>query len=164
MNSPKQQEIIDLLKNRVNMTAAEIALEIGSETKATSKHLRLLESTGQIYVCEWRKGKHGVMTKAYAAGCAESVELVSKRKKKDTNAIQDAARKAFNKRNMYDINSPIMLNTGWVSQIHCLDNSMSHIHHILFMERFKPHPDRASAWLFNKPKVELLGAKYDARS
>ena len=82
MNSPKQQEIIDLLKNRVNMTAAEIALEIGSETKATSKHLRLLESTGQIYVCEWRKGKHGVMTKAYTLGNGESVVLVSNRKKK----------------------------------------------------------------------------------
>lgn len=161
MNSPKQQEIIDLLKNRVNMTAAEIAIEVGSETKATSKHLRLLESTGQIYVCEWRKGKHGVMTKAYAAGCAESVDLVSKRKKKDTNAIQDAARKAFNKRNLYDLNSPIMSNTGWHSMIYSKDYAMQHGEHIRFMERFKPHPDRASEWLFNEPKVELLGAKYD---
>ena len=65
MISLKQQEIIDLLQTRVNMTAAEIALEVGSETKATSKHLRLLESMGQIYVCEWRKGKFGVLTKAY---------------------------------------------------------------------------------------------------
>jgi len=161
MNSPKQQKIIELLHTRVNMTAAEIAFEVGSETKATSKHLRLLEDMGQIYVSEWRKGKYGVPTKAYKLGNGESVELVSKRKKKDSNAIQDAARKAFNKRNLYDLNSPIMPNTGWVSQIHCLDNSMSHIHHILFMERFKPHPDRASEWLFNKPKVELLGARYD---
>lgn len=161
MNSPKQQEIIDLLQTRVNMTAAEIAAEVGSETKATSKHLRLLEDMGQIYVCEWRRGKYGVLTKAYKLGEGKSVELVSKRKKKDSNAIQDAARKAFNKRNLYDINSPIMPNTGWVSQIHCLDNSMSQIHHILFMERFKPHPDQASAWLFNEPKVELEGNKHD---
>ena len=161
MISLKQREIIDLLQTRVNMTAAEIAMEVGSETKAVSKHLRLLEAMGQIYVSEWRKGKHGVRTKAYKAGCEESVELVSKRKKKESNAIQDAARKAFNKRNLYDLNSPIMPNTGWVSQIHCLDNSMNQIHHILFMERFKPHPDRASAWLFNEPKVELLGARYD---
>ena len=161
MNSPKQQEIIDLLKNRVNMTAAEIAFGIRSETKATSKHLRLLEDMGQIYVCEWRKGKHGVMTKAYKLGDGESVELVSKRKKKDTNAIQDAARKAFNKRNLYDLKSPIMPNTGWVSTIHSKDYAMQHGEHIRFMERFQPHPDRASEWLFNEPKVELLGAKYD---
>lgn len=161
MNSPKQQEIINLLQTRVNMTAAEIAFGIGSETKATSKHLRLLEDMGQIYVCEWRKGKHGVMTKAYKLGDGESVELVSKRKKKDSNAIQDAARKAYNKRNLYDINSPIMPNTGWHSMIHSKDYAMQHGEHIKFMERFKPHPDRASEWLFNNPKVELLGAKYD---
>lgn len=161
MNSPKQQKIIELLQTRVNMTAAEIAAEVGSETKATSKHLRLLEDMGQIYVSEWRKGKYGVPTKAYKIGKGESVELVNKRKKNDSNATQDAARKAFTKRNTYDPYSPIMPNNGWTSKIHCLDNSMSHIHHILFMERFKPHPDTASAWLFNEPKVELLGARYD---
>jgi hypothetical protein len=161
MISPKQQEIIDLLQTRENMTAAEIALEVGSETKATSKHLRLLESMGQIFVCEWRKGKHGVMTKAYKLGCGESVELVSKRKKKESNAIQDAARKAFTMRNSYDPAAPVIANTGWESEIYSKDFSMNHIHHILFMERFKPHPDPASAWLFNNPRVELLGAKYD---
>ena len=161
MNSPKQQEIINLLQTRVNMTAAEIAFGIGSETKATSKHLRLLEDMGQIYVCEWRKGKHGVMTKAYTLGDGDSVVLVSKRKKTDSNAIQDAARKAYNKRNLYDINSPIMPNTGWHSMIHSKDYAMQHGEHIRFMERFQPHPDRASEWLFNEPKVELLGAKYD---
>jgi predicted ArsR family transcriptional regulator len=82
MNSPKQQEIINLLQTRVNMTAAEIAFGIGSEVKATSKHLRLLEDMGQIFVCEWRKGKLGVPTKAYTLGKGESVVLVSNRKKK----------------------------------------------------------------------------------
>ena len=82
MISPKQQEIINLLQTRVSMTAAEIAQEVGSEVKATSKHLRHLEDVGEIYVCEWRKGKYGVLTKAYTLGNGESVVLVSNRKKK----------------------------------------------------------------------------------
>ena len=153
MNSPKQQEILDLLENQDNMTAAEIAAEVGSEVKATSKHLRLLEDMGKIYVCQWRKGKHGVMTKAYKAGCGESVVLVNKR--------QDAARRALTKRKEYDPTAPIMPNNGWRSMIHSKDYSFQHGDHIKFMERFKPQPDHASAWLFNEPKVELLGAKYE---
>ena len=81
MMSPKQQTILELLQTRVNMTAAEIAFAVGSETKATSKHLRHLEEIGEIYVCEWRKGKYGVPTKAYKLGNGDSVVLVSKRKK-----------------------------------------------------------------------------------
>jgi predicted transcriptional regulator len=161
MNSPKQQEVIALLQTRDRMTAAEIAFGLGSEVKATSKHLRLLEDMGQLYVCEWRKGRHGVMTKVYKYGDGESVVLVSKRKKKDSNAIQDAARKAFNKRNIYDPAAAIMPNNGWRSMIHSKDYSMQHGEHIKFMERFQPHPDPASEWLFNEPKVELLGARYD---
>jgi hypothetical protein len=145
MISPKQQTIIDLLKTRPSMTAAEIALEVGSETKATSKHLRLLEDMGHIYVCEWRKGKHGVMTKAYKLGEGESVVLVAKRKSK-----QDAARRALTKRNIYDPYAPIMPNNGWRSTIHSKDYSFQHGEHIKFMERFKPHPDPASAWLFTE--------------
>lgn len=156
MISPKQQEIINLLKTRISMTAAEIALEVGSETKATSKHLRLLESMGQIYVCEWRKSKKGNRSKAYKLGSEKSVVIVSKRKSK-----QDAARKAFNKRNIYDPNAPIMPNNGWVSTIHSKDYSFQHGEHIKFMDRFNPQPDFASAWLFNEPRVELLGARYE---
>jgi hypothetical protein len=33
--------------------------------------------------------------------------------------------------------------------------------HKRFMANFKPQPDVAAQWLFNEPKVELLGAKYD---
>jgi len=145
MISPKQQTIIDLLQTRVNMTAAEIALEVGSETKATSKHLRLLEDMGHIYVCEWRKGKHGVMTKAYKLGEGESVVLVAKRKSK-----QDAERRALTKRKDYDPYAPIAPNNGWVSTIHSKDYSFQHGEHVKFMERFQPHPDAASAWLFTE--------------
>ena len=155
MNSPKQQEIINLLQTRLNMTAAEIAFEVWSETKAVSKHLRLLEDMGQIYVCEWRKGKHGVMTKVYKLGEGESVTLIIKKRP------QNEARKVANKRNIYDPYAPLATNNGWVSMIHSKDYSMQHGDHIKFMERFQPHPDHASVWLFNEPKVELLGAKYD---
>lgn len=163
MISPKQEQVLDILKNKDSMTAAEIAREMNAETKATGAHLRRLEEAGQIYVCEWKTGKYGVPTKAYKLGEGESVVLVSKRKKsqQDIAAIQNAARKSFNKRNLYDINAPIMPNNGWVSMIHSKDYVMQHGDHIKFMERFQPHPDVASAWLFNNPKVELLGARYD---
>jgi hypothetical protein len=158
MNSPKQQEVIALLQTRDRMTAAEIAFGLGSEVKATSKHLRLLEDMGQLYVCEWRKGRHGVMTKVYKYGDGESVMLVSKKK---SNTKQNEARKAANRRNIYDPYAPIMPNNGWRSMIHSKDYSMQHGEHLKFMERFQPHPDPASAWLFNEPRVELLGARYD---
>ena len=161
MISPKQQQVLEILPTRENMSASEIAAEVKSEVKATSKHLRLLEDMGKIYVCEWRKGKYGVPTKVYKLGEGESVVLVNKRKKSEANAIQDAARKAFNKRNLYDLSAPIMPNTGWVSTIHSRDYVMQHGDHIKFMERFKPHADVASEWLFNNPRVELLGARYD---
>jgi hypothetical protein len=157
MISPKQEQVLDILATRDNMTASEIAFGLGSETKATSKHLRLLEEMGEIYVCAWKKGKFGALTKVYKLGEGESVVLVSKRKA----SAQDAARKAANKRNIYDPNAPIMPNNGWRSTIHSKDYAMQHGEHIKFMERFQPHPDHASEWLFNEPKVELLGARYD---
>jgi predicted transcriptional regulator len=151
MMSPKQQTILELLQTRVNMTAAEIALELGSETKATSKHLRLLEEMGHIYVCEWRKGKFGVPTKAYKLGEGESVELVSSRKKKEKTEkpkkepLEDV--EAYRTKN----------NARFISQ----DYRLSHADHIRFMNRFQPHPDPASEWLFNEPKVEREGNKHD---
>ena len=153
MSSPKQQEILDLLADQENMTAAEIAKEVRSETKAVSKHLRLLEDMGQIYVCEWRKGKYNALTKVYKFGKGESVVLAGKK--------QDAARKALTKRKEYDPYAPIATNNGWRSMIHSKDYSFQHGEHIKFMERFHPRPDYASAWLFHHPKVELLGARYE---
>ena len=151
MMSPKQQTILELLQTRVNMTAAEIAFAVGSETKATSKHLRLLEEMGHIHVCEWRKGKYGVPTKAYKLGNGQSVELVSSRKKKEKTEkpkkepLEDV--EAYRTKN----------NARFISQ----DYRLSHAEHIRYMNRFEPHPDPASEWLFNEPRVELLGARYD---
>jgi hypothetical protein len=161
MISRKQQQVLDILATRENMTAAEIAFGVVSEVKATSKHLRLLEDMGKIFVCEWRRGKYGVPTKVYKLGEGESVVLVNKRKKPDPNAAQNEARKAANKRNIYDPYAPIMPNNGWRSTIHSKDYSMQHGEHIKFMERFQPHADTAAVWLFNNPQVELLGARYD---
>jgi len=144
MISPKQQEVIDILKTQDSMTASEIAYELGAEIKATGAHLRRLEDAGHIYVCEWKKGKYGVPTKAYRFGRGESVVFVAKKKS------QDAKRKAFTKRKEYDPYAPIMPNNGWVSTIHSKDYSFQHGDHIRFMERFQPHPDPASAWLFTE--------------
>jgi predicted transcriptional regulator len=156
MISQRQEQVLDILATRDNMTAAEIAFGLGSEVKATSKHLRLLEEMGEIYVCAWRKSKLGALTKVYKLGEGDSVVLVSKRKKS-----QNERRKELSKRNTYDPYAPIATNNGWVSTIHSKDYSMQHGEHIKFMERFQPHPDPASAWLFHEPRVELLGAKYD---
>ena len=151
MISPKQQAIINLLQTRVSMTASEIAFGVGSEVKATSKHLRLLEDTGHIYVCEWRKGKYGVPTKAYTLGQGESVELVGKRKKAGTP--KGSKKEPLVNVELYRIKN----NARFISQ----DYRMSHADHIRFMNDFVSHPDPASEWLFNEPKVELLGAKYE---
>jgi DNA-binding transcriptional ArsR family regulator len=123
MNSPKQQEILDLLADQDNMTAAEIAKEMKMVATAIAAHLRRLEEAGHIYVCEWRSGKYGVPTKAYKYGKGDSVEFVGKRK-------------APNKK---------IKNTIVIEKI----------------EIDAPRPDYASAWLFNEPKVELLGARYE---
>ena len=151
MMSPKQQEIINLLQTRVNMTAAEIAFAVGSETKATSKHLRLLEEVGEIHVCEWRKGKYGVPTKAYKLGNGKSVELVSTRKKKEKTEKPK-------KESIENVDAYLTKNGA---RIVSQDYRMSHAEHIRFMNRFEIHPDPASAWLFNEPKVELEGNKHD---
>jgi predicted transcriptional regulator len=151
MISPKQEQVLDILATRENMTAAEIALELGSETKATSKHLRLLEEMGHIYVCEWRKGKFGVLTKAYKLGEGESVELVSSRKKK--GKAEKPKKEPIENVEAYQIKN----NARFISQ----DYRLSHADHIRYMNRFEPHPDPAAEWLFNEPKVELEGNKHD---
>jgi predicted transcriptional regulator len=151
MMSPKQQTILELLQTRVNMTAAEIAFAVGSETKATSKHLRLLEEMGHIHVCEWRKGKYGVPTKAYKLGNGQSVELVSSRKKKEKT--EKPKKEPIENVDLYLTKN----NAHFVSQ----DYRLSHADHIRFMNNFVSHPDPASAWLFHEPRVELLGARYD---
>ena len=143
MITPKQEQVLDILATK-DMTAAEIATELRSETKATSKHLRLLEAMGEIHVCEWRKGKHGVCTKAYKLGEGESVELVSKKRP------QNERRKELSKRNAYDPYAPIVANNGWRSTIHSWDRSVSQHDHLEFMKRFQPHPDVAAAWLFTE--------------
>ena len=151
MISPKQEQVLDILATRENMTAAEIAFGLGSETKATSKHLRLLEEMGKIYVCEWRKSKFGALTKVYKLGKGDSVVLVSSRKKKEKTEKPK-------KEPIENVDAYIMKNGArFISQ----DYRLSHADHIRFMNNFVLHPDPASAWLFNEPKVELLGAKYD---
>jgi len=80
MITPKQEQVLEILATRENMTAAEIAKEMKMVATAVAAHLRRLEEAGHIYVCEWRSGKYGVPTKAYRYGKGDSVEFVGKRK------------------------------------------------------------------------------------
>lgn len=148
MISPRQEQVLDILATK-DMTAAEIATELGSETKATSKHLRLLEEMGEIFVCEWRKGKHNVLTKVYKLGDGESVMLVSKKKGKSEKPKKEP------------VENVLTYLAKNKARFVSLDYRMSHADHIRFMNDFVSHPDPASVWLFNEPKVELLGEKYD---
>jgi predicted ArsR family transcriptional regulator len=80
MISPKQEQVLEILKNKKSMTAAEIAKDMKMVATAVAAHLRRLEEAGHIYVSEWRGGKYGVPTKAYRYGKGDSVEFVGKRK------------------------------------------------------------------------------------
>lgn len=156
--SMTQQIIIGIIQNMKQVSATDVAKQMQSDPKTVARHLRRMEQEGHVHVIGWGLGKYNGQMKLYAYGAGVSVPMVKKAKKA---LSQDEARKAFNKRNTYDPDAPIVPNTGWVSQIHSKDYSMNHSDHIKFMERFKPHPDHACMWLFNEPKVELLGAKYE---
>ncbi len=155
MISPKQQQVLDILKTQESMTASDIAFEMQAETKAVGAHLRRLAQSGFAHVSGWRQGKNQNQMKLYACGAGDFVPMVKKA------MSQDEVRKASTKRNTYDPDAPIVQNTGWVSTIHSKDYSMNHSDHVRFMERFQPHADDAAIWMFNQPAVELLGARYD---
>lgn len=154
----KQQEVFDALKTMKQGSATGIATVIHQDPKTVAAHLRRLAKMGHVHVSGWMPGRYNGPMKLYTCGAGEAAPRAKKEKKA---LSQDEARKAFNKRNSYDPDAPIVPNTGWVSMIHSKDYSMNHSEHIRFMERFQPHPDHASTWLFNQPAVELLGAKYD---
>jgi len=43
-----------------------------------------------------------------------------------------------------------------------IDTKLKMAEHKRWLATFKPQPDVAAAWLFNKPRVELLGARYES--
>lgn len=142
--STTQQIIIGVIQNMKQASATDVAKQMQSDPKTVARHLRRMEQEGHVHVAGWGLGKYNGQMKLYACGKGESVPMVKKNKKS-----QDEARKALNKRNTYDPEAPIAPNNGWISTIHSKDYSMNHSDHIRFMERFQPHPDHASTWLFN---------------
>jgi len=151
--TPTQQKVLDEVQAQGKATIATVATALGLTVGNAQRNLRFLKEAGHIHIVEQDKSKKLKPILIYAYGYGEDVG------RKEWQLKQDAARKI--KRNTYDPDAPVMPNTGWVSTIHSKDYAMNHGEHIKFMERFKPHPDHASVWLFNEPKVELLGAKYD---
>lgn len=153
--TPTQQKVLDQVQAQGKATITTVATALDMTVGNAQRNLRFLREAGYVHIVEQDTSKPRMPVNIYAYGEGEEVQ------RKAAQIKQDAARKAFTKRNTYDPTAPVMPNTGWVSTIHSKDYAMSHIHHILFMERFKPHPDHAAVWLFNKPKVALLGARYD---
>lgn len=76
------------------------------------------------------------------------------------NKAAAEARAKFLERNSIT-EMPAASTPKWTSTIHSKDYTQPHKEHIKFMNQFQPHPDDASAWLYNEPKVDLLGDKYD---
>lgn len=153
--TPTQQKVLDEVEEQGKATIASIATALDMTVGNAQRNLRFLKEAGHIHIVEQDASKKIKPILVYAYGYGEEVG------KKPWQLKQEAARKAFGKRNTYDPAAPIMPNNGWVSTIYAMDHSMSQLEHIKFMERFKPHPDHAAKWLFNKPKVELQGNKHD---
>ena len=152
MQSPKQDMVYEVVTRRDKLSAAEIAKEVGMDAKAVGAHLRRLEAAGKVYVSEWKKGKYGVLTKAYSAGFGISAVHISPRRNKVPKEPKPKKEPAENV-DLYLAKN----NAHIVSQ----DNRLSHADHIRFMTAFVSHPDPASEWLFNEPKVELQGNKHE---
>ena len=153
--TPTQQKVLDEVEKQGKATIASVATSLGITVGNAQRNLRFLKEAGYIHIIEQDKSQKIKPIIIYAYGYGEDVG------RKEWQLKQDAARKAFTKRNTYDPAAPVVPNTGWVSTIHSKDYSMNHNEHIKFMERFQPQPDPASAWMFNKPKVELQGARHD---
>jgi predicted transcriptional regulator len=152
MQSPKQDMVLDVVTRTDKLSAAEIAKRVGMDAKAVGAHLRRLEAAGKVHVSEWKKGKYGVLTKAYTAGFGISAVHISPRRQKVPKEPKPKKEPAEN------VDQYLTKNKA---NIVSHDNRLSHADHIRFMSTFTPHPDPASAWLFNQPAVELQGNKHD---
>jgi DNA-binding MarR family transcriptional regulator len=151
-----QQKIISIVKAKGRVTSSEISTDLRLTHDTAGRNLRLLVDMGYIHVAAQDDSKSRMPANIYSIGFKEEEKTTQNRHQK-----QNAARKAFTKRNTYDPAAPIVPNNGWRSTIHSKDYAMQNGEHIKFMARFQPRPDYAAAWLFNKPRVELLGAKYE---
>lgn len=153
--TPTQQRVLDAVHKHDKLSCTELAPILKMTPDNAGRHLRYLAQMGYIYVAEQDANKHRKPINLYSCGSGYDAQ------KKAAQLKQNAARKSFTKRNTYDPDAPLAPNNGWVSQIYSWDRTVSQLEHVEFMKRFQPHPDRASEWLFNEPKVELLGAKHD---
>ncbi len=151
MNSPKQDMVLDAVTKGHRLSAAEIAKEVGMDAKAVGAHLRRLEAAGKVHVAEWKKGKYGVLTKAYSAGFGISAVHISPRRNKVPKEPKPKKEPAEDV-NVYQAKNG--------AQIISQDNRLSHADHVRFMTTFVSRPDPAAAWLFNQPAVELQGNKH----
>lgn len=140
MKSPKQDMVLEVVIRTDKLSAAEIAKRVGIDAKAVGAHLRRLEAAGKLHVSEWKKGKYGVLTKAYSAGFGISAVHISPRRKqahKEPKAKKEPAE-----------NVDLYLTKNGANII-SHDNRLSHADHIRFMSKFEPHPDPAAAWMIN---------------
>ena len=151
--NPTQQKILHIVKAKGRVTSSEISTDLRLTHDTAGRNLRLLVDMGYIHVAGQDDSKSRMPSNVYAVGTKDSVEPVKKQNKTDqseaSQALSDTALQYLKKHN-----------ARFVSQ----DFRMNHAEHVRFMTKFQSHPDPASEWLFNEPKVELLGAKYERTS
>lgn len=156
--NPTQQKILRILQAKGRVTSTDISAVLRVTVNTAGRNLRSMAEMGYIHVVAQDNSTSKMPLNIYALGFGDEETRTATQLRQQR---QNEARKSFTKRNTYDPAAPIMPNTGWVSTIHSKDYVMQHGEHIKFMARFQPHADVASEWLFNPPKVELLGARYD---
>ena len=148
--NPAQQKILRILQLRKRITSAEVSIILNVTVNTAGRNLRSMAEMGYIHVVAQDDSNPRMPSNIYAIGAKDYVPPVKKRKERDrseTNqGLSDAALQYLAKNN-----------ARFVSQ----DFRMNHAEHVRFMTKFQSHPDPASAWLFNEPRVELEGNKYD---
>ncbi len=156
MINPTQQKILRIMQAKGKVTSVDISAILNFTVNTAGRNLRLMAEMGYIHVAAQEHSNFRMPINIYALGFGDKEKTIQNRHQK-----QNAARKSLTKRNTYDPAAPVMPNTGWVSTIHSKDYSIQNGEHIKFMARFQPRPDYAAACLFSKPRVELLGARYE---
>lgn len=148
--NPAQQKILRILQLRKRITSAEVSIILNVTVNTAGRSLRSMAEMGYIHVVAQDDSNPRMPSNIYVIGAKDYVAPVKKRKERDrseTNQVLSDAALQYLAKN----------NARFVSQ----DFRMNHAEHVRFMTKFQSHPDPASEWLFNEPKVELEGNKYD---
>ena len=131
MRLTAQQQQIITIIKKKDEASCEDFTEINQVQTAISAHLRRLIKFGQIYIVRWEISGLLGEKPVYKIGNLPSVTRV------DAREHLKAQRKAVKEREQAALNG------------------------VQNFDPANPRADVAAAWMFNKPRVEIQGARYD---